>query len=103
MFSISPMKLKSLTASLLVVSVVAVSPASAGGLFGKGGPFRGSVGNFINKHIEEPILTPVARAATVAIGATVGAAAGTVVGAPKAGAVVGAAVGQAINEKAAGK
>ena len=46
----------------MVFSGVLVSGSvSAGGLFGNGGVFRGSIGNWVDKHVEKPILTPVAR------------------------------------------
>lgn len=84
--------LTALAASVAIVAVT-VTGASAGGLFGKGGLIRGDVGNFIDKHVEKPILTPVARAATVIVGAAVA----TYVAGPLA-APVGAAVGEAVNQ-----
>jgi len=86
-----------------VILFLSAPSAQAGGLFGPGGVIRGDVGNWLNKHVEGPILTPAARAATVAAGAAVGAAAGAMVGAPNLGAAVGAGVGNAVNDAAAGK
>lgn len=86
--------LKSVLSAAVVVSTLA-SPAAAGGLFGHGGIIRGDVGNFLDKHVEKPITTPLARATVVVVGSAVGAYVGGEVGA-----VVGAAVGHAINEAA---
>jgi len=59
---------------IAITSLLSVAtPATAGGLFGKGGIFRGSVGNFLDGAIEKPILTPVAIFTVNAIG-TIGAA-----------------------------
>jgi hypothetical protein len=92
---------------LLVVAAIglgaATLPASAGGPFGKGGLIRGSVGNFIAKNVQRPVLTPLARGATVAAGTALGAAGGAYVGMPATGAAVGGAVGQGVNNIAAGK
>ena len=84
------------TASIVAVAAIATSlalPASAGGLFGNGGLIRGDVGNFLDKNLEQPILTPAARTVTVVAGAAVGA---YVAGEP--GAIIGAVVGHGINE-----
>ncbi len=85
------------------LAATAAAPADAGGLFGKGGLIRGSVGNFIAKNVQEPVLTPMARGAVVAGGAVVGAAAGSYVGAPVTGGAAGAGIGQGINDLAAGQ
>lgn len=74
------------------------APAFAGGLFGKGGLIRGSVGGWMDKNVEHPILTPVAQGATVA-GAT---ALGTYYGGA-AGGMAGACAGQNINSMFAGQ
>jgi len=91
------------SAALAAALGLSITPSYAGGLFGKGGIFRGDVGNFLDKNLEQPILTPAARGATVAAGAAAGAAVGALVGAPEAGAVVGAGAGNAVNDYAAGK
>lgn len=91
------------TTAVLVIAGLGTLPASAGGLFGKGGLIRGSVGNFIHDKVQAPIVTPVIQGAVVAGGAAVGAVAGAKVGAPVTGAAVGAGVGQGINDVAAGK
>jgi hypothetical protein len=96
-------QVKILVPLTLVLISLGWLPAEAGGLFGEGGLFRGSVGEFLDKHVEQPILTPAARAATVAVAAAAGATAGAHLGAPEAGAALGTAVGQAINDAAAGK
>lgn len=93
------MTTKMTLAVLLAAATIATAPtAQAGGLFGKGGIFRGSVGNFLDKHVEKPVTTPIARGATVAAGAAVGAYLGG-----DAGAVAGAAIGHGVNRVAAGQ
>jgi hypothetical protein len=83
----------------MTLAVMAVAPAAqAGGLFGRGGLIRGSVGNFMDRHIEKPITTPLARGAVVAGGAAVGA-----YFAGEAGAVGGAMLGHGLNRVAAGQ
>lgn len=89
---------KILLASATVALVATAPAAQAGGLFGPGGLFRGSVGNFLDKHVEKPILTPLARGTTVAVGSAVGGYFGG-----NAGAAAGAAVGHGINRLAAGQ
>ena len=102
--TVSMQKMASVAIIALVLGGGMNNAAEAGGLFGKGGLIRGSVGNFLDKHVEKPILTPAARGAAVAGGAALGAAGALAVGAPpNAGAAVGAAVGHAVNEAAAGK
>jgi hypothetical protein len=81
-----------------ILSSVICGSASAGGLFGDDGLIGGDVGRFLDKNLEEPVLTPWARNATE--GATT--AVGTVIGGPIGGAV-GEYVGKAINERAAGE
>lgn len=73
--------------------LVLASPAHAGGLFGDGGLIRGSVGNYLDRTIENPILTPFARQATVATGTAVGAYYGGEVGA-----VIGGFAGHTVND-----
>jgi hypothetical protein len=80
-----------------------VDQSAAGGFFGKKAPIRGSVGNFLDKHVEKPITTPMARNATVAATTAVGTAVGAYVGAPQTGAAVGGYVGDTANERAAGQ
>lgn len=57
--------LRSAVASAAAAALVlSVFPASAGGLFGKGGVFRGSVGKVLDRKIDKkvtPILKPVAK------------------------------------------
>lgn len=96
--------MKNLLMTAVTVAAIATAPAAqAGGLFGSGGLIRGSIGNFLDKHVEKPILTPVARGTAVAVGTAVGTVAGAAVGAPQAGAVLGAGAGQFVNEAAAGR
>lgn len=91
--------MKTILFALASAAFVASAPAAqAGGLFGKGGLIRGSVGAFLDKHVERPILTPVARSTTIAAGAAIGGALGG-----HAGAVAGAAAGEGINRLAAGQ
>ena len=74
-------------------------PALADGVFGgDNGLIRGDVGNFLDKNLEQPVLTPWARKTTE--GLTTGV--GTYIGGPIGGAV-GEYVGKAINERAAGE
>jgi len=82
----------------LPLSVVGADAVSAGGLFGEKAPFRGTVGNWLDKKVEKPYLTPYARKNTVA--AT--SALGTKIGGPLGG-LVGEYVGGKINERAAGQ
>lgn len=49
-------------AALMISTALVAAPASAGGLFGKGGLIRGDVGNFLDKNVEKPVTTPIARA-----------------------------------------
>ncbi len=86
----------------MTASVSLAAPASAGGLFGKHGLIRGSVGNFVSRNVN-PIATPILRGATVAVGATAGAAGGALIGAPATGALIGTSVGNGVNRAAAGK
>lgn len=79
------------------------SDAFAGGLCGEGGFFRGTIGQWCDDLIEEPITTPVVRGATVVVTTGVGTVVGGALGAPLVGAAVGEYVGQTINERAAGK
>ena len=84
--------------ALIAMTVLATSGAAcAGGLFGDGGIIRGSVGKFMDKHVEQPILTPGVRNLVVGGGTAIGG----YYGGP-AGAVMGGAMGHAINEAAAG-
>lgn len=79
-------------------------PAAAGGLFGDGGIFRGTVGNWLDRNVENPITTPLARGAAVVGGAAVGAAGAAYLGAPpQIGSAVGACAGQNINSVFAGR
>jgi hypothetical protein len=87
-----------IAASVVFAGMVPAS-AEAGGLFGKKGVIRGSVGNFVKKRVN-PIATPILRGAVVVSGAVGGAIVGTAVGAPNLGTQVGLAVGQGINEVA---
>jgi hypothetical protein len=61
------MKRKFIAVGVVIAAAVVtnIPPANAGGLFGKGGVIRGDVGNFLDKNVEGPILTPAARGATV--------------------------------------
>lgn len=78
--------------------VAATSPAHAGGLFGNGGLIRGSVGEFLDRTVENPITTPLAQGTAVAAGTAVGEYYGGPVGG-----MVGACVGQGVNERFAGR
>ena len=51
-------------AVVLALSVYA-SQSSAGGLFGKGGLIRGDIGNVLDRTIETPVLTPIAKTLAV--------------------------------------
>ena len=81
----------------------ATTLAHAGGLFGDGGLIRGSVGRALDKHVEKPVLTPLAQSTVVASGTVAATAVGATVGAPSVGAIVGAGVGDAVNKEAAGE
>jgi hypothetical protein len=78
--------------------ILCVDSAGAGGLFGDDGLIGGDVGRFLDKNLEEPVLTPWARQTTEATTSGIG----TVIGGPIGGAV-GEYVGKAINERAAGE
>lgn len=91
---------------LLAIFVILVATASnsvAGGLCGKKGLIRGSVGNWCDKNIEGPVTTPFARNATIVVTTTVGGIVGTALGSPTIGAAVGEYVGETLNERAAGE
>lgn len=88
---------------LIALFAALTESAGAGGLCGKKGLFRGSVGNWCDKNIEKTITTPFARNATVVVTTTVGGVVGTVLGSPTIGAAVGEYVGETINERAAGQ
>lgn len=47
--------------SVALLSAALSQSALAGGLFGDGGLIRGDVGNFLDKHVEKPITTPIAK------------------------------------------
>jgi hypothetical protein len=80
--------------------------ANAGGLFGEGGVIRGDVGTFMQKNVQEPILTPAARGAVTTTTTAVGGVVGGVIGGPT-GATIGGfggkQVGDEINRRAAGQ
>lgn len=89
-----------LAAAAMVAAPFALStPAEAGGLFGKKGLIRGSVGRFVEKNVN-PIATPVLRKAVVIAAGAGGAVVGGLVGAPQVGAALGAAAGEGINKAA---
>src|SRR5262249_18863648 len=82
------------------------SVANAGGLCGKGGPIRGSVGEACDKRVEKPITTPMAQNTVVQGGRAVGGAVGGYIGGPTGAALgqeAGGYVGRTINERAANK
>lgn len=92
------------TALALVTTLnINALPAVAGGVFGDGGLFRGTIGNLLDRHLEKPILTPLAQLTTVAAFGAVGAYGGAFLGAPELGALLGAGAGDAVNDLAAGK
>jgi hypothetical protein len=86
-------------------TILAAIPANAGGLFGDGGLIKGDVGRFMEKHVQEPIATPVLRGA-VEYGSTVGGAAVGGYYGGGAGAVAGGALGnrlgRGVNDSFAG-
>lgn len=86
----------------LSAPMATATTAYAGGLFGNGGLIRGSVGEFFDKNLEKPILTPTARAGAVAAGTALGTYGGSFVGAPQIGGAIGAQIGQGINDAARG-
>jgi hypothetical protein len=94
-------------AGFIAASVTAFSQtANAQGLFGNGGVFRGDVGNWIDRNVEKPYLTPLARETVVGGTTAVGSAVGGYVGGPtgaRVGGYVGGYVGNQINERAAGQ
>jgi hypothetical protein len=97
-------KLMNLIAAVSLSAVAFSSPASAGGLFGKKhAVFRRTVGTWIGKNVQGPILTPTARTATVAATTTVGTIVGIKTGQPQAGAVAGYLAGNRVNDIFAGK
>lgn len=86
-----------LLASVAVVGlVVAANPAYAGGLFGKGGLIRGTVGDILDTVVDKP-LTPILQATVVIAGATAAATFIDPLAAP-----AGAALGEGINDAFAG-
>jgi hypothetical protein len=91
--------------ALVAASVAGFSQAAnAGGLFGEGGLIRGDVGNFLDRNLEQPVLTPMARNTVVGATTAVGTAVGGYVGGPtgaKLGGYAGGYVGDQINERAA--
>jgi hypothetical protein len=93
--------------ALIAASVVGFShAATAGGLFGDGGLIRGDVGRFMQKNVQEPILTPMARGAVTTTTAAVGGVVGGVIGGPTGatiGGLGGKYVGDEINRRAAGE
>ncbi len=92
------------TAFALMAAMTAnASPAAAGGVFGDGGLIRGTIGNVLDRHLEKPILTPLAKFTTVAAFGAAGAYGGAFLGAPELGALLGAGAGDAVNDLAAGK
>ena len=89
-------------ASVAALGFTAVT-ADAGGLFGDGGLFRGTIGEIFDP-VEEQVLTPMAQGAAVAGGAALGAAGAAYVGAPpQMGGMIGACAGQVVNEAFAGQ
>jgi hypothetical protein len=82
----------------LPLSVIGTDVVLAGGIFGEKAPFRGTVGNWLDKKLEKPYLTPYARKNTVAATSAIG----TKIGGPVGG-LVGEYVGGKINERAAGQ
>jgi hypothetical protein len=54
--------------AILTVVLVSSTEVYAGGLFGDGGLFRGTVGNWLDKHVEEPITTPIAQGVGQVVG-----------------------------------
>lgn len=93
--------LKALTVALVAIS--ATQPAFAGGFFGEGGLIRGDVGNLLERAIEKPITTPLARTGAVAGGTAAGAIIGGKFGQPEIGAFVGNQMGHCINDIFAGQ
>ena len=90
-------------AAALLVCLMAGN-VSAGGLFGRGGLIRGAAGNWLDKHVEQPVLTPLAREGAKAIGAAVGGAVAAANGVdPIVGAAVGRELGQKVNRAAGEK
>ena len=83
-------------AAAIAFALTASAPAQAGGLFGKKGLIRGSIGAFVEKRVN-PIVTPILRQTyTTAVGVVVGGLAG----APAISGVIGATAGHGINEAA---
>jgi hypothetical protein len=93
-------KFNRVISSIAFVGAIASAsvPAYAGGLFGDGGVFRGTVGNWLDQHVEQPITTPLAQGAAVVGGAAVG----DYYGGP-AGGAAGACAGQMVNQEFAGQ
>ena len=78
-----------LLGSAFLLSMAITSTASAGGgFFGEGSPFRGTIGNWIDKHVERPITTPVARKVREAIVVVAGAECAIAAAETGAGAIV---------------
>ena len=90
--------LKAITIAAITVIAVGTSTANAGGFFGDGGLIRGTVGKFLDKHVENPITTPLARAGTVAAGTAIGTVAGAEVGQPAIGGMIGNQLGHCVND-----
>jgi hypothetical protein len=84
-----------ISALATAVLVTVVSDANAGGLFGKGGLIRGSVGQIMApvQHAVTPVLQGAVVTATTTVGTVYGGA---------AGGVAGSVAGQVINNCAAG-
>ena len=98
-------KMRAAATAFALIAALSVNtlPAAAGGLLGDGGLFRGTFGNLLDRHLEKPILTPLAKLITVAAFGAVGAYGGAFLGAPELGALLGAGAGDAANDLAAGK
>ena len=87
-----------LAAALIVGSIALSGGAQAGGLFGEGGIFRGTVGQVLDK-VENDVLTPVARGTAVVGGAAAGGVGALATGSdPRSGVAAGGMLGQIVNE-----
>ena len=54
--------------TIIAASSLSTNVALAGGLFGDGGLIRGDIGNFMDKNVEKPILTPIAKGLPAVVG-----------------------------------